>query len=284
MKARLVKPETLQPSSSPASSAAPGFTTAGIFPQGKIKDLPSRGIGYDKKHITYRSLSLAEVINLNSATMDMESLTELYQHAVTNMDFKELSYNDALFVCMYILVSTSAVYEWRFMGNCPNCKTEFFRTVSVAELDFQEVSAPELPVNVKTASGDVISFDIYRVKHYLQYIGLDFKKYSPEVALYALLAQRPEEPFDEAYNRIIAVDSNDINYLRKAVKTLDHSIKPIKHLCTGTIQEKDENGTVVEKPCGKAFDIPVNLDFLTMVPKFLDTALDENRISFGDLR
>jgi hypothetical protein len=244
-------PRPITPTSSPTTNLVevkPSFISS-TLPQISITvdKLPSLGKAYPPGTIIqYRPYTFGEIKKISQSKLDPKSSFEFVLLGIeTSFDVKLLTIGDFFYLGILRRISTLGSDKMSLPYRCRGCSKTSTHTTDIMNIDFEEISAPELPIIVEFENRE-IEFNPITVKDLFDLLSMD--KHSDEIAL--LAKQCSNIPFEEAYSFINNANPNDSQLINEVDRLLYHSTKEMKFKC------KEKNIDGVE--CG--FENSVELD------------------------
>ena len=215
----------------------------------KITELPSgmksypEGISFDIRKYTVGELKdLAE---------DTYTRREMYDFILAGvkpsmpMDLYDLSLYDANFFGIQRRVITLGQNSFRFVNYCQKCKKEVLDKVRTDQIEFYDMDAPELPVNVKLVDGTEISFGILTLKNFLDLVDRHEGRRDSIKWENLMACQCVSHSYEDAL-KILRENAGieDLPVLEKVDLILYHGIMPITVHCEEATYKENPNAVV----------------------------------------
>jgi len=251
----------------------------------KIRTLPSKFIPYKKKSLSYRPLTFSEIERLNQVGMTELDYVELIRPAI-DFDVDELSYNDFLWVLLFVTAQTTPNKVWSHNLECPRCKETNTVCFKPLEVDFHDMGVPNLPAYIKVNDKDEIEFDVFRVKDLRTIMehgkGKDFHK-----AVLACMIRNIKD-YERAYEIVCGIEDIEVGQAILSVeKAMQHGMKKKMAVCNNPditqilLEDSQKEGDGKPVPCEYQFSYRVDLGVVDLLPFRKLEEIDRNRVRFG---
>lgn len=234
-----------------------------------VETLPSKFLTYPKNStISYRVFSFGEIQYLNASKISEEEVFKyLLEGIQTSFSKENLTISDFLYLGWLRKISSIGSNKISLGAYCSKCKKQSSAVVEVSDLDFEDITAPELPV---TAVFDSVEFSFMPItlKDYFS-----LKENGQDEDSVAMLAiQCVNHDFKKAYELIYNAPPDWAEVFTQVDKLLSHGTKPIKFKC---------NNKVSKETCGNELSLSIEGGEVLFHP-FRRCEVDvENRIRFG---
>lgn len=215
----------------------------------KITELPSgmktypEGISFD-----IRKYTIGELKSLADEDFTRREMYDFILDGVKPsipMNLYDLSLYDANFFGIQRRVITFGQNSFRFRNYCPKCRKMVLDKVQVDQIEFYDMDAPQLPVNVKLEDGTEMSFSILKLGKFLDLLDrLEGKR--EDVNWERLMAcQCVSHTYDEAL-KLLRENASimDLPVLEKVDLILYHGIKQIQVECEEVSYRENPNAIV----------------------------------------
>ena len=211
-----------------------------------VKELPSGFKGYPKgTKVSFKPITLQELEALNSDDMDPARAVAMLLKSIhcTTLSAEELYYWDIMYIGIQRKLLAFGNTKGTIYKRCPKCGELVSKSFEYTELEFKEITAPDLPMRMEVC-GEKLEFSALTMKDFLQ-IEID----QGELGVYARMIKN--KPFEEAHEMVKNATGIDIKKLRFVDKQLDYGIMPFTVECEGVVErngkaEKCANKVVLE--------------------------------------
>lgn len=215
----------------------------------KVEQLPS-GMKTYPKGITFEvsKYTIGELKELSEREFTRREMYDFILSGVKPsipMNLYDLSLYDANFFGIQRRIITFGQNSFQFRNYCDKCEKEVLDKVLVNQIEFFDMDAPELPVNVKLADGTEISFGILTLGKFLDLIDM-YDGDRNEINWEKLMAcQCVSHSYEEAL-KILRENATaaDLPVLEKVDVILYHGIVPIRVSCEEVTYEENPNAIV----------------------------------------
>lgn len=226
----------------------------------QVKDLPSQFKGYPKgTTVSYTPLDLETLEKLNTDP-DLDAsygIAELLDSIQCNtLNSEDLYFYDVMYIGILRKINAFGDTRGQLRKRCPICGEIVTKTFDYTEIEFKQISAPDLPIRMEVA-GKQLEFAQLTMKEFLE-IGED----EGELGVYARYIKNL--PFEEADQLVKRATGIDIKKLRFVDKQLDYGMKPFIVSCTGTVVNPK---TGKEEPCKEEVVLEVTSPFEVVFPE-----------------
>lgn len=215
--------ETLTPQTSPTTTM-------------DLKKLPSKGITYPEgASISFRTYGYGEIKKISSSNLsEKEAFAIVLSGINTNFDKNNITFGDFMYLALFRKIATLGTPKFQVPYKSPINGTTMLHTMSVEELEIEDLNVPSLPVKLTFKDGQVFNFGPLTVGDVLKLL----EKNKLKDATCLMAAQVRNIEFDAAHAYLHSVSNNDdLSNLGEVERLLAHNIKPIQVQCT----EKDKN-------------------------------------------
>lgn len=230
----------------------------------EVKSLPSKALSYPKNStIKYRPYTFGEVKKLSQSKFTVkEKYLEVLYGIECSFDKLELTMSDLLYIGLLRNLSTIGGNKYDVPYTCHKCGKKNKETISMENIEFEDISAPELPI-IAPMSFDTLEFYPLTVKQFFELVDKDLLQDS-----LAILAIQFKGKFEDNYKLVENCSLQDGEMFDAVDKMMYHGVKELKIKCK-------------EQDCGN--EIPVNLDGgETMILPFRESQESPaNKLRFG---
>lgn len=240
----------------------------------EVTNLPSGFKGYPEgTKISYMPLTLGELEALNSGTMDvLRGIALLLKSIKCNtLEPYELYYWDVMYIGIQRKLMAFGDTRGVLYNACPSCGEIHSYEFDYTELEFEQISAPELPI-ITNIGGQELEFSPITIKDFL-----DIDTDKGEVEAYARMVKNV--PYEIAYNLLENCHGKDMKKVNYINKQLAYGIKPFELVCNSIIEdgkEKSKKGT-----CGETVYMEVRSPFEVVFPENSNDDDIELEIRYG---
>lgn len=201
------------------------------LPEIEVSEVPSKFISYKEDYIiTYRPYAFGEIKKTNQSKMSIRSMFDFILEGITtNFDKYNLTVPDFLYISLLRKISTLGETKFNIKCLCSSCKIENSNTLNIQDIEFRDIKAPKLPINVELSVGK-FSFKPLTLKDY--YFLIKEKKEDDVLALLAIQACKDnEKEFNKVYQEFYNLNREDGEILEEVDNYLDHSLMPVIFKC-----------------------------------------------------
>ncbi len=199
------------------------------LPEIAVKTLPSGFKPYPKgAKIIYVPYTFGELVKFNQSKLPaMERMEQILSGIYcTGFDKHGLTFSDYLFIGLLRRISTFGSNRFVIRYKCPACSKQNEVYMQESEIEFDDLSAPELPV-VATLSKGEYEFQPLTVGQYFELCnkGLEEDETS------GMAMQVVNHPFDQAVKDITSITGDDIAIVQDVDRYLYHGMKQMEVEC-----------------------------------------------------
>lgn len=201
-----------------------------------IKKIPSKGITYPEgASISFRTYGYGEIKKISSSNLsEKEAFAIVLSGINTNFNKLDITFGDFMYLALFRKIATLGTPKFQVPYKSPINGITMLHTMSVEDLEVEDLVVPSLPVKLNFQDGQNFQFGPLTVGDVLKL--LEKNKLKDATSLMA--AQVRNVDFDSAHSYLHSVsNSEDLMNLGEVERILAHNIKPIKVNCT----EKDKN-------------------------------------------
>jgi hypothetical protein len=205
-----------------------------------IKKLPSKGLTYPEgATVSFRTYGYGEVKKISSSNLSEKEAFALVLAGInTNFNKFDITFGDFMYLAIFRKIATLGTSKVQVPYKSPINGDVMLHTMSVEELEVDDLDCPDLPLNLNLSDGNTLEFMPLTVGDIISL--MDKGKMTDSA--YLMAAQCRSLSLDKAYHYIGSVSNNDdLVNLGEVERILAHNIKPLKVQCT----EKDKNGSEV---------------------------------------
>lgn len=232
--------------------------------------LPSKGKAYPLNvEITYRPYVLGEVKKITDSKLNPKQAFDeiLAGITITGMDAMELTVPDAMYLGLLRKISTLGAGEIKVTYQCGKCKHRGFHQFTLQDIEFQDMDAPQLPINADLEMGQV-SFVPFNLDKFYKLATLG--KESDDLAIFAMQVSNLD--FETAYKKIYNASPADSQVLHEVDKALFHEMKPLTFNCSNKVNEET---------CGNKIEVELDGGDALLLPFRKQAESPRNKLSFG---
>lgn len=209
----------------------------------EIADLPSVGLAYPKGYsISYRPYTLGEIDQLENSQFSTRQMYEFILRGIeTSFSKEDLTLADTMYLGLLRRLASMGSSEVLVTSICPACQAVNQTKVLTQDIEFEDLSVPQLPINLETSAG-LWKFTPVNMGDYFKLIDLNRKM--DTVALLAVQCRNLEFPKSIELFEGLA-EPSDIAGVRQVDRLLFHGLKPLSVDCVGA----------TEKPCHQTYKV-----------------------------
>jgi len=257
---RLTRGES-SPSSSTAATTTPSKAVI------KVTTLPSKGLPYPKGwEVFYSPYTYGDVMWVSQSELGEKELVDFVMSGIEckGFDRYDLTVFDFQYLSVLRQVSSFGDASFYLCTECPQCKREVKRLLSIKDIVYKDLPAPSLPV-VAMVGGVELEFTPLTVSDYLKAVEAGKGK---DLVYLMSLQVRNMNP-EEAYSLISSATGEDLLRLKMVEDYLDHGMEPVTVICRG---------------CGYRTNVLLGRDRYFFRPKDLGSESVTSGIRFGKAR
>lgn len=250
----------------------------------QVKQLPSGFKGYPEgTKISFKPITLEELEALNSDDVDATRAIAMLLNSIhcTTMKSYDLYYWDVMFIGIQRKLLAFGETKGTVYARCPRCGELVSKSFSYTELEFKEITAPDLPMKMEV-SGKKLEFKPLTVKDFLQ-INIE----QGDLGVFARMIKNLD--FEEAFELVKKATGTDIKKLKFMDKQLHYGMKPFRETCTNEIEivnsnfdpeDPDSQETTLEV-CGQEVVLEVRSPFEVVFPEDESECDNEFEVQYG---
>lgn len=223
-----------------------------------VTSLPSKGLAYPKNSsIKYIPYTVGDVKKVSQSKLGLkDTFCFLLEGIFTSFDKLLLTIPDVLFLGLLRKISSFSSSSVIIPFTCSKCKKDNEVTVNFTSLEFQDISAPALPVII-TISNREYRFMPLTLKNFFFLLDKGMEK--DDVGI--LAAQCVNVEFDAMYRAILDFSLEDYYLMQEVDRLLFHAPKPIEVKCVCG------NLSSVELEGGQALVLPFRSDYKSIASR-----------------
>lgn len=237
--------------------------------------LPSRGIPYSRGSIVkYRPYTFGEIKKFNQSKVSARETFEMVLEGIScSFDKSALTISDVLYLGLLRKISTLGSSKISVPVICNKCgalQNEILDLGSSSSvLEFEDMSAPELPIIVTLSNNQDYEFSPLTMKDY--YLALEKNiEFTDVLALMAL--QCRNQTYEHTYKMIQEAYPVDRLLLEEVDKLMFHELKPIKIKCKKHLGDRS---------CGNEIQVALDGGAALLLPFREHEKSTSDRIHFG---
>jgi hypothetical protein len=240
-----------------------------------VEKLPSKGIAYPKgTQVQYRPFLFGEVKQLSGSKLSVkESYMHILKGVEASIDPMDLTLADVMYLGLLRKISTLGSTEIVARYTCEKCRKPSRIVFKTDEVEFDDIKAPGLPMEVDFSFGTV-KFSPLTLRQFLDLY--EAGKSEDDTALFA--AQALEGDFEDLYKKFFNAGPSDSAMLMDVDQYLYHGLKPLTRPCPTLVDDPQGGG---QKRCGNRVEIELDGGQALLMPFRPDRGTQQNRIRFG---
>lgn len=223
----------------------------------QVDKLPSGFKGYPEgTKISFKPINLEELEALNSDEVDASRAIAMLLNAIhtTTIPSYDLYYWDVMYIGIQRKLLAFGETKGTLYNRCPKCGNLVSKTFNYSEIEFKEITAPNLPMKMEVM-GKKLEFKPLSIKDFLQ---IDVEE--GELGVFARMIQNLD--YEEALPLVKAATGVDIKKLKFMDKQLHYGMKPFNVICENQIQVDDKM-----EECGHNVVLEVRSPFEVVFPE-----------------
>lgn len=219
-----------------------------LIPQLQVDILPSTWLPYPSGgSITYHPYVFGEIKQFNQSKFRGKARLEFIMQGIeTSFPKEDLTLADMLYIGLMRKISTLGETQTKITYICAHCGESNEFILLNSDLAFDDILAKKLPVIASLSDGDY-HFTPLTMKSYMEL--LDQGLHNETIPTYAKMCIN--RPYEKAYERFYAANSEDGAILEAVDELLYHGITPMEKICSkcgGLTQVEVEGGEILISP------------------------------------
>lgn len=249
-----------------------------------VKNLPSKFLPYPAgAKIRYRTYGWGEIQLISDSKRDIKGNAKLILEGIeTSFDKESLTLGDFMWLSLLRLLSSFNTSKFKATVKCKACGNMVTHISECKDLEFEDITAKKLPVSIDINSrtlddGAVIDKLVFKPLTIGGFFDLIDDTSDTKYNIKLMALQCINLSYENAKKVLLNLSFDDVKYINKIDKLLNHNVKSINIQCGSVISGEGDD----EIKCNNKVTIQPDGGQALIIPFREREEHDENRIQFG---